>query len=353
VKWSVVTSSTSHDLAPTGEVASIDDRVYHSVVAQDLGDKRKELTVFGGLNGSGELAGSSYRLIQNVDGRWTVEPLVSPTSPSARYHSAMVLTPNQGIFLFGGTVNGKEGMADFWRLSNGIWEEIHATGDLPPPGFALHLSYFPDDTLLLTGGLTVFNFYKYSIAAQTWEKIRPKSSGELPPYIGHQVFPTGDGIGLIVNGHTLAGVCNDAVIQFNSWGAQEFKFILCTGMPPSGRVWGSSVLLGDYVVVLGGERESELMVLDLRDQRWHFSRPTSLVEPAVYGAVCVVCGSELYVHGGCDDTSTVHSTMYEGVMASRPPDPKKPQELQDDMWRREVVMQTDSDEPEPWAEDPR
>jgi hypothetical protein len=342
VKWSVLSSSSVHD------VGMVDARFHHCMVVVEKGSGQFELILFGGLTGSNELTDATYRLVQQ-SGAWTVEALMTPVEPCPRYHAAMVSTP-RGVFLFGGTVNGKDGLADFWRLTDAGWEEIVAQGDLPPPGFALHLSYFPDDTVLLTGGISAFSFYKYSLAHNAWTKVPPRRGCELPPYIGHQVFPIRDATGLIVNGHTLTGTCNDAVIQFTDWGSCEFTFVLCRGMSPIRRVWGSSGMIGSHIVVIGGERECEPYVLDLRDQVWHFSRSLSLEPPVVYGAAVAVFQNRLYVHGGCDDTSSVQTTLHEGILEGQSSCPEFSGAFKDDMWRREAVMQTDVDEPEPWID---
>jgi hypothetical protein len=344
VKWSVVSCASSVELG------MVDDRVHHSMVASRAATGEFALVIFGGLTGSGELAGDTYRIVQQ-EVRWNFEVVHSEQNPTPRYHSAMVETPS-GIFLFGGTTNGTDKMDDFWRLTSAGWEEVSAGGERPPPGFGLHLSYFPDDTILLTGGFVEFSFYKYSISANAWTKVPPKRTCVLPPYIGHQVFPTGDGSGFIVNGHTLTGDCSDAVIQFTDWGCCNFTFILCRGMSPIGRVWGSSALVGNLLAVIGGERESELYLLDLTDQVWHYSKARSLDQPGLYGAACAVSENRLYIHGGCDDTSAVQATLFEGELEGQSPISTFGAKFEDDMWRREAVCQADEDEPEAWIEVP-
>jgi hypothetical protein len=342
VRWSVASSSSVRELG------MVDARVHHSMVVVELGDDKFELLLFGGLTGSGEPTDATYRLCRTGTA-WGLTEVKSDMCPSPRYHAAMVWTPYD-VFLFGGTTNGTEGMDDFWRLTANGWEAVVPAGECPPPGFALDLAYFKEDTLLLTGGIDSFNFYKYSIRGNIWVKIKPSLT--LPAYRGHRVFPIGEGTGLIVNGHTSSGNCNDAIVQFTDWGAGKFVFVLCRGMPPSGRVWGSAGMIGNHIVVVGGEREVELCGLDLRDQVWHFSKSISLDQPAVYGAAVAVFQNRLYVHGGSDDASIVLATLYEGILEGQSAVPDGSWEFQDDGWRRDVTTAAGEDEPEKWIQEP-
>jgi hypothetical protein len=339
VQWAVLSSSSMRHLE------MVDARVHHSMVVIP---GTTSLIMFGGLTRTGELTNTTYRL-EEVNGAWAFEALAqSELAPSPRYHAAMVATPN-GFFLYGGTTNGSDALADLWRLSDEVWEQISPSGELPPPGFALNLAYFPDGTLLLTGAASgeTFLFYRYSIESAAWTRI--VSPYRFPPYIGHQVFPIGAGTGLIVNGHTPAGACNDAVIQFTEWGAAEPTFLECRGVAPVGRIWGTSGMIGSYLLVIGGERESELYILDLREQVWHFTRNTGIEQPVFFGAGAAVVGNSIYIHGGYDDTSSVQPTLHGGVLPECSEGATFATTFVGDEWRKAMVAQ-DLAEEEQWTE---
>jgi hypothetical protein len=160
----------------------------------------------------------------------------------------------------------------------------------------------------------------------------------------------GDGIGLIVNGHTLHGSCNDAVIQFVDWGAGDFVLIESCGMAPVGRVWGSAGLIGNYVLVIGGEREAEMYALDLRDTSWHFCKSVAAEQPMLFGAACAVFQNRIYVHGGFDDTASVQSTLHEGMLDGSSTVTDFVASFADDIWKKETISQVRFDEPEPWID---
>jgi hypothetical protein len=329
-------------------VGLVDARVHHSMVALPRGDSC-ELVMFGGLTRADELTDATYRLEQ-VKGAWTFRDLQLPLHPSPRYHAAMVATP-AGVFLYGGTTNGADGLPDFWCLSAEGWRQVEAEGDAPPPGFAFNLAFFQPDTLLLTGGVEgVFVFFKYSLDNNRWTQVTSRQSFMLPPYIGHQVFPIGDGVGLIVNGHTIHGACNDAVIQFVDWGAGDFVLIESRGMAPVGRVWGSAGMIGNYILVIGGEREAEMYAFDLRDTSWHFCNSVAAEQPMLFGAACAVFQNRIYIHGGFDDTASVQSTLHEGSLEKSSTVTDFVASFTDDIWKKETIAQVRFDEPEPWIE---
>jgi hypothetical protein len=350
VRWSVLSSSSVRNLGV------VHARAYHSMVAVPSGDgEAVELIMFGGKTRSDELTDTTYRL-HETDGAWTFAPIETPPGrgPAPRYHAAMVATPD-GVFMYGGTTNGVDGFADLWWLSPDGWDEVSTEGDQPPAGFALNLAYFAPETLLLTGGCGAeFVFYRFAIRLKRWTKVTTDASFVLPPYVGHQVFPVGDGIGLIVNGHTLTldERCNDSVIQFAEWGATPLIFIECSGMAPIGRVWGSSGMIGNYILVIGGERESELYALDLRDQVWHFSKAVSTEQPVLFGAASAIFKNKIYLHGGCDDTTSVQSTLHEGMLEGIVDVAGFELAFTDDFWKKETIAKLQFDKPEPWFEVP-
>jgi hypothetical protein len=274
----------------------------------------QRIFVFGGLNEFHEPQNELFEIAIGATGLYTARRIDVALRPSPRYHTAMVGAGDE-IYLFGGTVNGRDGLGDFWVFSGNHWTQIESSG--PPPGFGLDLCFFPETgDLLLSGGLEKFVFFKYSIKDKVWEQIA--ADIQVPPVIGLKTFRMQSGCGFLVGGHTREGKCNNTILWFSSFG-KHTKLLLCTGMPPCDRIWASFGRIGNFIFVVGGENEFQAFVLDVESQQWSLPRNSGVKNscPSFYGAACYVENGVVWIHGGFSDTGEVQAVLYQVKVTSK------------------------------------
>jgi hypothetical protein len=280
---------------------------------------------------------------------------VKGKAPAPRYHAAMAGT-NMGLWVFGGTVNGKEGLRDFWRFDGESWAPME---EGPGPGFGLDLGWYPGATgkkgdLLLTGGIGgEFAFWKFSLDSGGWTQIQ--GDIKFPPYVGHKMFRMADNWGMIVGGHTTDGRFNNSIIWFSSFGKHS-KIILCTGMAPSDRIWATYGRIRSFIFVVGGQTESQDFLIDVDSQQWYLPRNIGIKNscPAFYGAACFCDDSDIWIHGGFSDIGDIVPVLYkvtlhagQGVRASLPTMFSIQDCLKDD-WVVNMITNPASVKDEPW-----
>jgi hypothetical protein len=326
---------------------------HHAIAG--IGDR---IFVFGGLNQFHEATSDLFEISVSQSELYAVAKIEGPGfRPSPRYHAAMTAA-GQALYVYGGTVNGRDGLDDFWVFENGEWGNVPDNGPVKPPaGFGLDLCFFPEtDELLLAGGNERFVFFKFARKSRTWEEIA--TDIQIPPYVGLKVVRMQSGCGFLVGGHTLAGECNNSLIWFSSFG-KHTKIVLCTGMPPNDRVWASYGRIGTFIFVVGGEDEFQDFVMDVDSQQWSLPRNSGVKNscPPFYGAACFVLGNVMWIHGGFSDTNEVQSVLYRVTVTAKDAAPEALPELfsiQDcckDDWIYNKMMNPASVKDEDWEED--
>jgi hypothetical protein len=228
-------------------------------------------------------------------------------------------TTRTAVFIYGGTADGKTGLDDFWEFTNGRWSAVTIAGTVrPPAGFGFDLCWYPPavgepgpGSLLLTGGSEgEFVFYRFYLLERRWEIVRPTEL-KLPAYTGHKVFPLDDGCGLILGGHTATRQCNNHVIWFSAFG-QLAKVLLCSGMPPLGRILTNYTRIGNRIFLVGGQDEFQSFILDLTTWTWSLPRNLGIKNscPSFYGAASVSDRSTVYIYGGINDTDDTQPLVF-------------------------------------------
>jgi hypothetical protein len=323
-------------------------------------DDAGTLYIFGGVNENRESQSDLYMIPWKEDGPEAARKLIgSEVKPVARYHVAMAGTAD-ALYIYGGTVDGKTGLEDFWEWRTTGWTTVNVKGNVkPPPGFAFDLSWFPPadgsgpGSLLLTGGFEgLFRFYQFSLSDSTWTAIEI-AEFQLPPYIGHKVFRIQAGCGMIVGGNTATGAYNKSVIWFSSFG-RHAKILQCEGMHPPKRIWASCSRIGSQVFVVGGESEYTGFILDVDTQVWSIPKNRGFKNscPAFYGAASYSDGRSICIHGGFDESDDTEPLFYRVILSSegvsRDHGPFSIQDCAQDDWEVNIMKNPGSVKDEPW-----
>ncbi|XP_053908557.1 LOW QUALITY PROTEIN: multiple epidermal growth factor-like domains protein 8 [Cuculus canorus] len=213
--------------------------------------------VFGGLDlnrALGDLV--VYNFTTN---RWTQLEL-SP-APAPR-HSHVALRWRQALVLMGGELAGGALAHDLWVLEplEGGWRELHPPGPTRPPGLAAHAATIVDeDWLYVFGGRTaedVFSsqLFRLRLPGGGWERVLPWG-GKPPAAAGHSmVFHPSSRTLLVYGGHrpstarfSVRSNTTDLFhVERRHWAA------LRGSGGPRERAFHSATVIGDYMVVYGG-----------------------------------------------------------------------------------------------------
>jgi hypothetical protein len=138
--------------------------------------------------------------------------------------------------------------------------------------------------------------------------------------IGHRTFLIGDGYGIILGGRTRDRTINADVIFFEEWGARVCP-LACTGFSPLGRNRSSFVMIGNFVLCIGGPVRCpapECFALDLITCTWQL---ISGHWGCFHSASACVIGDTAYIHGGIDKRFYWRSSLLQLSLGGSDPRP--------------------------------
>ena len=249
---------------------------------------------------------------------------------------------NNYFLLFGGELRNKTFSDELWlyNASSNSWTRLR--GPVPPSlrpvsqHSAAVVATPDDDTYLyvfggrirLDGGQFSCDLHRFSWTRQSWEFVSPDPAGLKSSAIrlaGHSMVYDEHAKLLIVFGgfglsRTLSFRSNSLYffnIEKNLWYKPSQ-----TGAVPSARAFHSASILGEYMVVHGGnththERDESChsngtFFYHLRCHEWHERRAPSDGQRGVFGHASAVAGKNLLlVHGGYDGTARSDLLVYK------------------------------------------
>uniref|UniRef100_A0A8C8VJG7 Multiple EGF like domains 8 n=1 Tax=Pelusios castaneus TaxID=367368 RepID=A0A8C8VJG7_9SAUR len=219
------------------------------------------LYIFGGLDlntALGDLV--SYNFTTNLWQRWVLSP-----SPSAR-HSHVAVAWQGCLVVCGGELANGSLASDVWMYlpHEGRWLELglaNSTGS-PPPGLASHAAAVVDTWLYVFGGRTavdVFSsqMFRFHLETWHWERVVP-AGGKAPAAAGHSmVFHPPSRALLVYGGHRPSTARFSVRVNSTDLFHVDLRhWSLLRGRDPQDgpceRVFHSASLVGDYMVVYGG-----------------------------------------------------------------------------------------------------
>jgi len=247
-------------------------------------------------------------------------------SPDARsYHSCTRV--GSALFVFGGQSEKRGGrggvLGDMpvFDLVSMCWETRDARGK-QPQGRYWHTAALLDGKLVVFGGFTgtksLNDVHLLDTEAMLWST--PLMHGTPPPAIAnHSCTVVGSRI-YIFGGMTVAP--NDQGESFIKYSSDvhvldcenvTWERLRRRGSQPSSRAYHEAVLVGEYVLVLGGwsggpQSLSELSTLDLNGLgSWYTVQVPGQAPPPVYGHSAVLIGSKVVLFGGWDGVSPLNA----------------------------------------------
>ncbi|XP_078380393.1 multiple epidermal growth factor-like domains protein 8 isoform X1 [Oculina patagonica] len=280
-------SSTSFIFSP---------RIAHSVVYIKKSDT---LLAFGGY--SLNTVFDNLLQFDFTTSLWSELHAGSPKPVGRFSHSAGLYLDS--MVLFGGELQNGSLNNDLWlyNITQNKWTELAVNDVTKPPPLAEHTATIVDDKLYIFGGRTMSDpfssaMYSYSLSSQTgWTKILYNRGNELHlRMLGHTTVYYADLRSLIVFG---GFVPNRASLSDRSNRLLAFHLDLhvwselsVAGDIPSGRSFHSAVLVGDYMVIYGGNvhqhygeeicHENKLLFYHLKCHKWISPQTFNALSPS-------------------------------------------------------------------------
>jgi hypothetical protein len=167
-------------------------------------------------------------------------------------------------------------------------------------------------TLLLSGGQTRFEMWRLVIdkadeLSERWKPIHlVPDTLVIPPLMGHYVAFLAQGYGIIIGGWAPDGTyTNEKVYWFEIWDdTVAIQALACTGLGPVGRIEGTCVRIGEYILVIGGREEGEGYLLDIYARKWY-----RVDGPSDFSGAPNCGEKEVYIHSGVDKNGNLRSVL--------------------------------------------
>jgi hypothetical protein len=263
------------------------------------------LWLYGGRDRRGDISGNLFR-VSLADG--SCQTIAGRPQPRVRFGSTLVRSEDadkEGFYIYGGTVDGKQGLRDFWVFEFGTlkWERI-PMGDgqcSPPKLIGCALTAFSDCLMLVGGtgpggGCPVF---KFMFESRRWEEV---PVGVTMSLTGHSLFVIDDDTGLVVGGKE-----DTDVLCISKTG--EVTRLKTTGIAPTGRDGPACVQFGFSFLVFGDEKTKAVYTLNAGDgkrSRWVVARDSPGKDHPSPTAGYALCPGEncVWLHGGKCDRKT-------------------------------------------------
>ncbi|XP_066023971.1 multiple epidermal growth factor-like domains protein 8 [Pocillopora verrucosa] len=233
-------------------------RTAHSVV---YSEEKDVLLSFGGYS----LSRVFDDLLQFnfTSSQWS-EVLAGSPKPVGRFsHSANLYLDS--MVLFGGGLENGNLTNELWlyNITLGKWTELAVNDSGKPPPLAEHTGTIVDDELYIFGGRTLTDpfssaMYSYSLPNQSgWKRISYRRGKEAHlRMLGHSAIYYADMRSLVIFGGFVPSMprksnqSNKLLVfhlDLHVWSTIDVK-----GFVPRGRAFHSAVLIGDYMIIYGG-----------------------------------------------------------------------------------------------------
>ena len=288
----------------------------------------KNLVIMGGTrhkgNGKYEYCPLNPIVLDVETLNWFQPRLALGIGPQPRaYHSASRV--GTSIFIFGGQVENAKALGDLhmFDLRRMLWEEAETTGKAPKPRY-WHTSSQVGGSLFVIGGFSngksLSDVHVLDVETLLWSKLEVKGC-PLPPMSNHSCTPVGNRVyifgGMNVKqdkqGHSFIEYNSDTlVLDLESMSAWKQRG---RGNRPKGRAYHEAVLVGGYIVLIGGWNGQAMDVgalptLDLEGLgSWYSVAVPGKSAHPMYGHTASLIGSKIVLCGGWDGfsaLSTVH-----------------------------------------------
>ncbi|KAM9207897.1 LOW QUALITY PROTEIN: multiple epidermal growth factor-like domains protein 8 [Leptosomus discolor] len=217
------------------------------------------LYVFGGLDLNRALG--DLVLYNFTTNRWSRLELTPAPAPR---HSHVAVCWRDTLVLSGGELAGGALARDVWAFDplRGGWRELHPQNGTGPPGLAAHAAALVDDWLYIFGGRTaedVFSsqLFRFHLELGGWERVVPWG-GKPPAAAGHSmVFHPPSRTLLVYGGHrpstarfsTRVNTTDLFHVDLRHWTPLRARD---GARGPRERAFHSATVVGDYMVVYGG-----------------------------------------------------------------------------------------------------
>ncbi len=188
--------------------------------------------------------------------------------PAARQEHAMAKV-GSNFYIYGGILSDGSHSDELWyyKTSNNRWTQVGLSGDLPP-GLASHtLTLVEDRWLYLLGGRTEdgdFSSAMYRVDTQdddVWEKLEARGGKEADRrLVGHSTVYHPESKSLLVFGGFLPDYARFPKrvnylqayhIEEDYW-SQIFYEAIDAYYPPKDRSYHTATIVGNYMVIFGG-----------------------------------------------------------------------------------------------------
>nr|CAB3263750.1 multiple epidermal growth factor-like domains protein 8 [Phallusia mammillata] len=298
------------------------------------------LWIFGGYNFSG-LSDSFLRYSFSLN-QW--DDFKTPVRPTARaFHTMTKLTDESHdyLLLFGGQFSQGNYSNELWmyNISQHTWLPINSSTTNKPVALSQHASVVVtingEQFLYVFGGRTqhrqqdVFSsdMYRLNWKTRTWSNVSYDVAGVKKSRLriaGHTMVHDKTSGNLVVFGGFVFGKTstrsNDLFLYHLE---KSFWFVVTALNPPTPRAFHSANIIGDYMVVYGGNTHEHLkdetchsgglFLYNLICHEWHQPGPVHNVKPSgrFSHASAVSEKNLLFVHGGYDGTFRNELLVYK------------------------------------------
>ncbi|XP_022797777.1 multiple epidermal growth factor-like domains protein 8 [Stylophora pistillata] len=197
--------------------------------------------------------------------RWS-EVQTGSSKPVGRFsHSASLY--HDSMVLFGGELENGNLTNELWfyNITLGKWTELAVNDAGKPPRLAEHTGTIVDDELYIFGGRTVTDpfsstMYSYSLSNHSgWKKVSYNRGNEAKlRMLGHSAVYYADMRSLIIFGGFVPFIPRKSSqsnrllafhLDLRVWSSIDVDV---NGLVPRGRAFHSAVLIGDYMIIYGG-----------------------------------------------------------------------------------------------------
>jgi hypothetical protein len=229
---------------------------HHTAVLASGGDA---MVVFGGMTPAGP--SNALHVLNTKSLAWKKPRVVGTRAPIERSSHAAALLGGGAMLVHGG-VHTTKALSDTWLLDTVRmeWEEVEATGDVPPARFAHRIVAVSDTRALLFGGcddasLVFSDLYEFDLTARRWTRLEMR--GECPPPAFYGAATYHDGHVMVFGGRGAEGLHGgfyELDVETLEWSHYDFD-----GAAPAPREGHSGVLVGNRWWILGGKGSDDLM----------------------------------------------------------------------------------------------
>jgi len=228
------------------------------------------------------------------------------------------------LYVFGGQAEKRGGTSGIlgdmpvFDLVRMTWEACDARGKQPRPRY-WHTATLLDAKLFIFGGYSgtksLSDVHILDTEAMLWSQ--PAIFGDIPPalsnhsctLVGQRLYVFG-GMTIAPNEAGESFIKYSCDVQVLDCDTMTWERLRRRGTQPAGRAYHEAVLVGGYILLLGGwsgqaQGLSELSTLDLGGigPTWYSVRVPGQAPPAVYGSSATPIGSKVVLFGGWDGVS--------------------------------------------------